>query len=241
MKLDVGTYNICHGEGLDKVIDVDRQGNFIKSNDLDLVFLQEIDVNTDRARFNEIKKIANISELNNYFFGNNEEFHGGYYGNGIISKYELQESKNYLMSVNDNHEMRGICYSKIVIDEKILNLYSVHLPVYKEERIKYIDKLIDLIKEKQNELIIVGGDFNTGIEKIGDHQYIYINEDSFIEYEMLKEYLVKLDNNVITWRSKTGQGCLDTIFYSKDFKLIKYETVENNCSDHSLIKVSLEV
>ena len=58
---------------------------------------------------------------------------------------------------------------------------------------------------------------------------------------MLKEYLVKLNNYEITWVSSSGEGCIDTFFYSNDFNLIKYENVNNSCSDHSLVTILLDI
>ncbi|HZW38782.1 MAG TPA: hypothetical protein VFF33_05740, partial [Ignavibacteriaceae bacterium] len=42
-KLTVMTYNIHHGEGIDTVFDLDRIGDLIKDNDVDLAGFQEVD------------------------------------------------------------------------------------------------------------------------------------------------------------------------------------------------------
>ena len=45
-------------------------------------------------------------------------------------------------------------------------------------------------------------------------------------YEILKKVLEQLPNKKDTWFSNLGQGCIDTIFYSKDIRLNSYETIE---------------
>ena len=147
MRLKIGTYNICHGEGIDKRINLNRQGAFLKNNDLDIILLQEIDIFTSRSNYNGIEEIAKEVDINNYYFGKNCNVFNGEYGNGIISKYGIIESNNYLIEVEESHEIRGICYCKILANNRIINLFSVHLPVYFEERIKYINKLIELIND----------------------------------------------------------------------------------------------
>ncbi|MBR4262171.1 MAG: endonuclease/exonuclease/phosphatase family protein [Bacilli bacterium] len=241
MRLNIGIYNICHGEGLDKIVDVKRQGTFLKEKNIDILLIQEVDINTERANINEIEELSTSIGHDYYYFGKNEDFLNGEYGNGIISKYEIIESNNYLTDVEKSHEMRGVCHSKIKINNTVINAISVHLPVFEEERIKYIKRLIEVIESIKNELIIIGGDFNTGIKKIGDHKYIYENKSEFIEYDMLKKYLIKLNNSEITWISETGKACIDTIFYSKEFKLVEYKNIENDYSDHSLLTVLLDV
>ena len=92
----------------------------------------------------------------------------------------------------------------------------MHLSVYEEERMLAVKSLIKIIEKlNKNENIIIAGDFNVGIEKIGVHQYKMNHEiDVFEEYALLKKHLKKLDNSKLTWFTKTGQGCIDTIFYS---------------------------
>ena len=58
---------------------------------------------------------------------------------------------------------------------------------------------------------------------------------------MLKKYLNKIENNELTWFSEKGSGCIDTIFYSKNIKLIKYETIKTEYSDHSAVYAEFEV
>ena len=45
-----------------------------------------------------------------------------------------------------------------------------------------------------------------------------------------------------TWFSNLGQGCIDTIFYSKDIRLNSYETIEvGGISDHNAVYAEFDI
>ena len=51
-----------------------------------------------------------------------------------------------------------------------------------------------------------------------------------------------MPNKEDTWFSKLGQGCIDTMFYSKNVELLKYENIEaNNISDHNAIYAEFNI
>ena len=234
MNIRVLTFNTCHGCGIDGIIDIKRQADFLIKLGPDILLLQELDKNTDRLSCYQIQELSKELNINNYYMGINTKVFNGEYGNGIISKYEILESNNYLFS-NHKNEQRGLTHIKIKIDNKIINVFSLHLSTNKDERISSIKEIIDIIKSiPKDESIILGGDFNIGIESIGVHKYIKDNKDKYKEYEMLEEYLNKIDNKETTWISATGEGCIDTIFY-KNIELVDFKTIDNKVSDHSVV------
>ena len=73
-----------------------------------------------------------------------------------------------------NHEQRGILCNRISLGTAKINLFSVHLSTYKDERIlacKELNRIISKIDE--NEIIIIGGDFNVGVTRLGKGRYTY--------------------------------------------------------------------
>ena len=124
-----------------------------------------------------------------------------------------------------------------------LNLFSVHLSTYLEERIlscKELNRIIEKIDD--DEMIILGGDFNVGVTRLGKGKYIMNEQSQYEEYRILEKYLIKLSNKEDTWFSKLGQGCIDTMFYSKNVKLLKYKNIEmNNISDHNAIYAEFNI
>ena len=49
-RLKILSYNIHHGEGVDKKLDLERIAKLISESDADIVALQEVDVNTSRSQ-----------------------------------------------------------------------------------------------------------------------------------------------------------------------------------------------
>lgn len=59
MILKIITFNVAHGKGLDGIIDIERQAEFLKQYNPDIVFLQEIDMYTKRAgERNQIREFS---------------------------------------------------------------------------------------------------------------------------------------------------------------------------------------
>lgn len=245
MILKMVTFNVAHGKGMDGIIDVKRQAELIKSYKPDIVFLQEIDMYTKRAGdTNQIVEFSKQLGLPYCSMESNITLEEGYYGDGIISRFPISFSTNYLMPLTDiNHEQRGILCNKISFGTTKINLFSVHLSTYADERIlaaKEINRIIRKID--RNELIIMAGDFNVGVTRLGKGKYIFEEADKYEEYEILKQTLEKVPNVKDTWFSNLGQGCIDTIFYSKYLRLNSYETIEaNDVSDHNPIFVEFDI
>lgn len=52
----------------------------------------------------------------------------------------------------------------------------------------------------------------------------------------------QIENTDDTWFSRLGQGCIDTIFYSKNIKYRKFETIDaKGVSDHNAIYVEFDI
>jgi endonuclease/exonuclease/phosphatase family metal-dependent hydrolase len=87
------TWNIHHGEGVDGKLDLARQAAFIKKADPDAVFLQEVDVKTQRT--GGVEQAAELGRLTGMkvTFGKAMDFGGGEYGNAILTKVKPSSSR----------------------------------------------------------------------------------------------------------------------------------------------------
>ncbi len=245
MILKIITFNVAHGKGMDGKVDIVRQAELIKEYQPDIVFLQEIDMYTKRAgETNQIYEFSQQLGLPYCSMESNITLEEGYYGDGIISRFPINFSTNYLMPLTDiNHEQRGILCNRVSFGTTKINLFSVHLSTYEDERIlaaKEINRILHKIDK--SELIIMGGDFNVGVTRLGKGKYIFEQAEKYKEYEILKQKLEQIPNHKDTWFSVLGQGCIDTIFYSKDIRLNNYETIEaNGLSDHNAIYAEFDI
>ena len=115
MLLKIVTFNIAHGKGLDGIIDLERQAELVCKCKPDIVFLQEIDMYTKRAgERNQIREFSKKISLPYCSMESNITLEDGYYGDGIISRFPISFSVNYLMPLTDlNHEQRGILCTRI--------------------------------------------------------------------------------------------------------------------------------
>ena len=245
MNLNVLTYNICHGTNMENQKSLKEQAKFIKDTNVDVALIQELDFYNYRSGMqeNQLATLCQEAGYSYYSAGINFEFKEGYYGNGIISKYPILAFTNYpFKRINISNERKGLLYNKIMINGKVFHFFTAHYSVYEDERVLASKTIVDITKKLDpNDYIIIGGDFNVGIVKVGDHKYEYDLRDDIIEYDILKKKFNKLDNSEITWRSNIGKGCLDTFFYSKNMKLVDFETVHNDNSDHYPIRAEFKV
>ena len=245
MLIKIITFNIAHGRGLDGIIDIERQAELINEYKPDIVFLQEIDMYTKRAgERNQIREISKKIYLPYCSMESNITLEDGYYGDGIISRFPISFSVNYLMPLTDlNHEQRGILCNRISLGTAKINLFSVHLSTYREERVLACKELNRIIsKIDKNEIVIIGGDFNVGVTRLGKGKYTFKKEEQYEEYNILGKKLKHIQNDEDTWFSKLGQGCIDTIFYSNNVKLLSFKTIDaKHVSDHNAIYAEFDI
>lgn len=238
------TFNMSHGLGLDGIIDVKRQAEFLQKYKPDIIFLQEIDMYTNRVnKDDQIYRMSKHVGLPYRSMGINIKYKNGFYGDGLLCRFPIEYSTNYLMPLVDlSHEQRGLLHNKISFGTTRLNLFSIHLSTNAEERILAINELISIMNNiPSNEIIIVAGDFNVGVTKIGDHKYSFETKSIYPEYELLEKHLNKINNTESTWFSKEGTGCIDTMFYSKNIGAVLFDTLETSFSDHNAVLVEFNI
>ena len=99
-RLRVLTYNIHHGEGLDKRLDLERIARIIRSTEPDLVAVQEVDYKTKRT--NNLDTPAELAKLTGLhaYFAKAMDYQGGQYGQLILSRHPLTDTKTHLLPLH---------------------------------------------------------------------------------------------------------------------------------------------
>lgn len=107
-RLRVLSYNIHHGEGVDRKLDLQRIARVIMSVKPGMVALQEVDKGTQRT--NRVDQPAELARLTgmNVVFGANIRYQGGDYGNAVLSRSPIKRHKNRLLPLLDDGEQRGV-------------------------------------------------------------------------------------------------------------------------------------
>ena len=221
---------------MDGKIDVRRQAKLLKKYNPDIIFLQEIDIYTKRSYArNQIYTFSKHTELPYRSIGISIKYRDGFYGDGLLSRFPIEYSANFLSPLfHKQSEQRSVLLNKLSFGTIKLNLCSIHLSTFLDERIKACQEIIRISSYiNKGERIIIGGDFNVGKEQQGNHLYTYTKKENYKEYDILKEHFYKADNTEPTWFAKNQEGCIDTFFYSKNLKLSKIETIKTTFSDHN--------
>lgn len=163
--LRILSYNIHHGEGMDRKIDLPRLAGVIKSVSPDLVLLQEVDRNVTRS--GEVDQVAELAKLTGmqFAFGGNLSLGDGKYGNAILSRFPLADVQNHSLPNSEGGEQRGVLSAVVQLPESLGGVECRVLVTHLDHRRGDADRLasVDAIAKwlgEDNRLIFLGGDFN---------------------------------------------------------------------------------
>jgi endonuclease/exonuclease/phosphatase family metal-dependent hydrolase len=117
-RLRLLTYNIHHGEGVDRAIDLPRLAKVIRSVNPDLVALQEVDNKTGRTgRVDQAAVLGQLTGMQ-HAFGSAMDFDGGQYGVAILSRYPILGTKTHALPRISGAEPRAALEVRARIGEK---------------------------------------------------------------------------------------------------------------------------
>lgn len=221
--LKILCYNIRFGE----LASLEELAEYIKSEDPDLVALQEVDCRTyrDRAPAQNGKDfMTELGYLTGLMpsYGKTIPYKGGYYGIGILSRFPAASiSRVYLPMNESGKEQRAVLMADIEIKEgKYITFASTHLDyVNSDVRWAQVKKLNEVLKEASYP-VIVAGDFNARPD------YSEINEG-------MKDW-IPLSNPDPTASAESPRYKIDYIFGypAETWKLVETKTPKIQLSDH---------
>jgi endonuclease/exonuclease/phosphatase family metal-dependent hydrolase len=160
--LRVMTWNIHHGEGMDKVIDLDRIAQLILDEKADVVALQEVDRGVERSKkIDMITKLADLTGMT-YAFGKTIEYQGGDYGNAILTRFPIFEERNILFRKFPETEQRGVLLLVLGINGEEVVVASTHFDSQGNDSVRSAngDDLRATLKATGLRPLIVCGDLN---------------------------------------------------------------------------------
>ncbi len=156
------TYNIHHGEGMDKKVDLKRIAALIKREKADVVALQEVDQGVERtARLDFPAEFARLTGMKVYF-DRNIFYQGGQYGNAVLTKFPIKKKKNTHYKMLRTNEQRGVIQLVLDVRGKELLFMNTHID-YREddaERLINADELKQIVSAAAKMPVILCGDFN---------------------------------------------------------------------------------
>lgn len=161
--LRVLSYNIHHGEGVDRQLDLARIAGVILSVQPDLVALQEVDRNVKRTgNVDQSFELARLTGMH-VAFGENIQLQGGQYGNAVLSRFPIKRHQNHLMPNLDNGEQRGVLVAEIMVPglDDLLLLYATHFDHRRDDRERVLSsKAVNTLVQRTSKPALLMGDLN---------------------------------------------------------------------------------
>ncbi len=227
MKLKVLSFNIHHGKGLDKRVNLERIANIIKSSEADIIGLNEVDVSFGkRSQFlNQAAILAEQLEMK-FVFGpvitrKKSDEMAGEYGNVILSRFNMINHNNHLLfSYPYLAEPRGLLEVNFEISGKVISAFVTHLSINPFLQRKQIMDIESILQRKSN--VILMGDFNMSPVS-RNHSYIS---------RFLRDSSERECGN--TYPANKPRKKLDYIFIHDDITAVESKVLTNDpvASDH---------
>lgn len=231
-KLKILCYNLRFGE----LASLEELAGFIKSQNPDIVALQEVDVKTNRPRAPHQNGKDFITELGFRTglltaYAKTIPHEGGYYGIGILSKYPFVETRRIMLPFPDGaREQRAMLTSVVELDNgKLITFVCTHLDLpnssVRQIQVQALNKQL-----KNNPYpMIVCGDFNA-------------NPDSPEIKEGMSVWK-QVTNADFTVPANDPKSKIDYIFCYpvQQWKVISTETPRVAWSDHLPVNAELEL
>ena len=218
----VGSYNIKHAAEAN--LNLNTIAQIIKSKNLDIVGLQEVDYKTTRAKnVDQPAVLAEYAEMPYYVFVRAIDYQGGQYGTLILSKYPIISSEVIPLESWDK-EGRALGHAVIDVDGTQIDFFNTHLS-YEDKALRTLQFLEVSEKTDLCENFILTGDFNTA---------------DFSEFGVLGANLLN-DTFRFYPTFPGGNSAIDNIVYTDCFKETSSGTVIQSYSDHYLLWAEFEI
>ncbi len=164
--LKVMTYNIAGAASSTGVRSLPDLAEVIKKADPDLVAIQEVDAFTTRngKEVHLARDLAALCGMEHWFFAKAMDFHGGEYGDAILSKHPFKETEAYTLSGDwegQRIETRSAARVTVEVGGRDIDFVSTHFDHTSDEkwRILQASELVGILKERDLP-VVVGGDLN---------------------------------------------------------------------------------
>jgi endonuclease/exonuclease/phosphatase family metal-dependent hydrolase len=221
--LKVLCYNLRFGE----LASLEQLAEYIRSENPDVVALQEVDVRTNRGMAPHQNGKDFITELGFRTgmltaYARTIDFSGGYYGIGILSKYPFEQTRKVMLPIPDgSNEQRAVLLADVELPGgRAFTFACTHLD-HSSSAVRTIQvQALDEVLKSNRLPLIIAGDFNA-------------RPDSPEIKNGMKDYLQACTDD-FTFSSSDPKSKIDYIFCypAAAWKKVEATTPHQSLSDH---------
>jgi endonuclease/exonuclease/phosphatase family metal-dependent hydrolase len=233
------TFNIHHGKGIDKQVDLYRIAELIKNSDADIIGLNEVDKHFSKRSLykNQIGWLAKQLKLEHAFspslsISNKNSLTVRQYGNALLSRYPIVSKKSHTFNyVSGLIEGRSLLDATIQINDQLYQIMVTHLSLNPYLHRKQTDYILNQLHKYPHPFIIMG-DWNM---KPGSRQWKKLTAKIHDTWQIAG---IGPGN---TYPSIRPRARLDYIFVSHELRVVEAEVIvkSTKASDHLPLKVTI--
>ncbi|WP_242281026.1 endonuclease/exonuclease/phosphatase family protein [Bacillus cereus group sp. BfR-BA-01347] len=239
MQIKVMTYNIHHGRGIDKQVDLYRIAEVIKKSEADIIGLNEVDKHFSKRSYyeNQISWLAKQLNMHQAFspslsLKSRNATTVRQYGNALLSRYPIITKKSYPFHFGYGL-MEGRSLLEVIIqkNKQLFQVYVTHQSLNPFLHKKQTDFIVNHL-HKHSYPVIIMGDWNMKPGSRGWRKITREFQDVWHIAGQVKGY---------TYPSVRPRIRLDYIFVSRNLQVIEVEvaTKMSKESDHLPLKATL--
>lgn len=238
--LRVMTFNIHIGNppgAAEGTVDLEASAAVIKAAKPDLLALQEVDRFTDRSgkTLDQAKALGELTGMHVYFVPAMERSNGEY-GNAILSKYPILESKRFTLEpeAGTDAEPRALGVVQVELPNKQTLVFAVTHLDHKQESNRALQSrtALNALKDYTKDPILLAGDFN-----------MTPDSENWAIWE--KDFQMGCSDCPYTFSVSNPYKTVDYILLSNQakayFSLVNYDVIpDQEASDHIPVLADLE-
>jgi len=233
MLLNIVTYNIRHGLGIDGRVDLNRVLDVLKTSKADVISLNEVDSRRLRSGFkNQAKWLATNLEMHYVFVPAHRRIIAQT-GNAVLSKFPIAESE--LIPLTSTRQRRVALRAVVAAGNNTATIditcICTHFGLSSEERRAQAEEVIAALQAacKEANPIVLMGDLNASPDNP--------------EVRTISQQLIDVvkDKDQPTFPNPHPKARIDYIFISKNCAIIDAGVIKSEASDHLAVFAALEV
>lgn len=233
------TFNIHHGKGIDKQVDLYRIAEVIEKSDADIIGLNEADKHFSKRSLyeNQIGWLAKQLNIEHAFspslsIKSKNSTTIRQYGNALLSRYPIVTKKSHSFNyISGLIEGRSLLDATIEINNQLYQIMVTHLSLNPFLHRKQTDFIANHLHMYHHPIMIMG-DWNMKPRSRGFRKITNELQDAWHFAEMGPGY---------TYPSLHPRMRLDYIFVSRNLQVVEAEVLTNMpiASDHLPLKTTL--